>query len=231
MTQDRARRAGRCRVLAAIAGALVLLLCLCGCLGVLAGGGLGFVIGLRSPRLVECALRMGADPDQGGLAGGTPLTDAVQRGDVQVAAVLLAHGADPNLHGWDDPAPPLHWAVLRRDGHMVRLLLGAGANPNPVDTPPQGMVDAGAPGYQQMVDCAPATPLHYAALQGDRVVVGELLRGGADSSVRDGKGKTSAERASQAGHHDLAVLLREAEAGRLPPSSACESGPAGGESQ
>lgn len=60
--------------------------------------------------------------------GDTPLTSASRWAHVEVAAFLVANGADVNYEGSDDSA--LHCAIRSRDRDMVRLLLEAGANPN-----------------------------------------------------------------------------------------------------
>ncbi len=59
------------------------------------------------------------------------LADAVHRGDLAQVRVLL--NARPELIGMDmsggDERRALHFAVLRRDAAMVKLLMEAGADP------------------------------------------------------------------------------------------------------
>jgi ankyrin repeat protein len=60
-----------------------------------------------------------------------PVSAAARRGDIAMVALLLEHGADPNLP--EEGAPQGHalWsAVDRRDHELVRLLLRYGADPN-----------------------------------------------------------------------------------------------------
>ena len=60
-----------------------------------------------------------------------PVSAAARRGDVAMVALLLEHGADPNLP--EEGAPQGHalWsAVDRRDHELVKLLLRYGADPN-----------------------------------------------------------------------------------------------------
>ncbi|HEX5097204.1 MAG TPA: ankyrin repeat domain-containing protein, partial [Acidimicrobiia bacterium] len=58
----------------------------------------------------------------------TPLSVAVDDGDVNAVKSLLAHGADPNEG--DEYLPPLFLAVGNDRVAIVRLLVDAGADPN-----------------------------------------------------------------------------------------------------
>ena len=58
------------------------------------------------------------------------------------------------------------------------------------------------------------TPLHYAALNGRRETVTQLLRHGADVAIPDPKiGKLAEDWASHGGHEDLADYLRQVRLG------------------
>ena len=81
--------------------------------------------------LVENLLDTGADPDFVADDGfpalyGALSTDRADR--LQLAALLLAHGADPNRRGINDYTP-LHLAVSQGDEAAMRLLLEHGADP------------------------------------------------------------------------------------------------------
>ncbi len=87
----------------------------------------------------------------------------------------------------------LVYAVAWGQAEAVRLLIGHGAQVNLI---PAGFDFAG-------------TPLHYAALQGRREMVDQLLRAGADPDIRDAKiGKLPEDWADHDKHHDLAEYLR-----------------------
>jgi ankyrin repeat protein len=54
------------------------------------------------------------------------------------------------------------------------------------------------------------TALHYAACGGDREMVDQLLRHGADPAILDTKiGKLPEDWAAHSGHHELAEYLRQ----------------------
>lgn len=63
----------------------------------------------------------------------TPLHLAAERGNAEITALLLAHGAEVNARDEGDNATPLHWAA--GEGHLepVRLLVEAGAELNATD--------------------------------------------------------------------------------------------------
>jgi ankyrin repeat protein len=90
---------------------------------------------------VEMLLQAGARPSprRGDDEANTPLHDAVRRGDIEVALLLLRHLADPNaLNGFGET--PIQLIVRPGGGdfvlatvarHMAEVLLNAGACPYP----------------------------------------------------------------------------------------------------
>lgn len=75
-----------------------------------------------------CLVRLDMAPDQKDNAGYTPLHEACSRGHLDIARLLLQHGANPS-----ETSPsgirPLHDAVENCDTEIVRLLLAYGADP------------------------------------------------------------------------------------------------------
>lgn len=96
----------------------------------------------------------------------TPLLWAVVMGDLDMTALLLRHGADPNLTSTIGMVPLLE-AVHARRYELVAFLLDHGADPN-VAFPRSGM-----------------TPLHVAASRGEFHLIRALLQHGADPASRD----------------------------------------------
>ena len=147
---------------------------------------------------VERLLRAGADVDERAADDTTALHWAAYRGDAEIAALLLAAGADPNAANRNG-ATPLGMACVSagsgRGGRpdLVARLLRAGADPTlaPVGEPPlltcARTGDAGAvrallaDGAE--VDAADTwrgqTALMWAAAENHTVVLGELLEAGA----------------------------------------------------
>lgn len=90
-----------------------------------------------SSRLYECArtgaveqayalLQAGLNPNSRHADGETPLgaaTRSTDKGAADVAALLIFHGADPNIQRDSDKQTPLHNAIKRLDYNMVNWLL------------------------------------------------------------------------------------------------------------
>jgi len=135
------------------------------------------------------------------LALGDPLTYAIYHAPLELVRRLLDEGADPNWPA-DDGFPPLIAALScaqeapgatpRGDVHqLVELLLDHGAS-----TAQRGVNDY--------------TPLHWAAMIGDALMVDLLLARGADPNAitRIDDLETAFEAAAAAGHHAIADRLQ-----------------------
>jgi len=136
---------------------------------------------------------------------GTPLQRAVRGKAGDLLELLLAHGADPNVHDQCGNTP-LHLAVAAKALLMLENLLDAGASIDAKDG--QGrtalhwaaisqivaivnvLLDAGADPNAQ--DCDGNTPLHYVAcLDTDiaKTVRTMLLESGADAGIKNSFGQ------------------------------------------
>ena len=73
-------------------------------------------------------LEAGADPNIGEKR--TPLFIAVNRGQVDIARLLVNRGADPDLIAGSERETALHEAARLGNQDMVQLLIEAGADPN-----------------------------------------------------------------------------------------------------
>ena len=119
----------------------------------------------------------------------TRLADAAMQDDLDGVRSLLSQHADVNA-AQGDGATPLHWAALKGDPEMVRLLLQAGAN-----------VNAGT-------RVGSLTPLYMAASNGNAPTVAVLLEAGADANAPStANGTTALMKAAAAGSADTVKLL------------------------
>ena len=181
--------------------------------------------GKRLERTAEVLLAHGAEVDAKDKSGHTPIHFAVKNGhcklidllmakgaiistddkpDVDLAAsyyalrskdanhleLLLDYGADVNAAdqwGWS----LLHYTVWPSNADMTKVLLEKGANPNIVERT-EGR-----------------TPLHYAALRGEKTQAEMLLAHGADMDARGWYGKTPLSLAKEGGHTEIIELLRK----------------------
>src|SRR5438128_3418721 len=117
----------------------------------------------------------------------TPLHFAATYGNLEMARVLLAHGADV-----DDVTPgetPLDRAVIMHDVPMATLLLEHGAIPD----------DPSAAGL---------TALHRSAIRGHAEIVRLLLAHRANPLARDPSGRTALDWAVLEGWQEVAAALR-----------------------
>ena len=125
--------------------------------------------------------------DEPNTAGETPLMMAALRGQFDVARRLYARGAAVDRPGWT----PLHYAASGPSLELVRWLLELRAP-----------INARAPDG--------TTPLMLAAGYGLIDAADELLRRGADPSLRNERGLDAAEFARRAGRDALAARINAA---------------------
>ncbi len=93
-----------------------------------------------------------------------PLHEAI--GDIEAVALLLRHGADPNIWTGDHYATPLLTAFLEEDQDAALMLLAAGADPNVRSN--EGDV-----------------PIAMCVARGDLKMAATLLRAGAAKSIEE----------------------------------------------
>jgi len=136
----------------------------------------------------------GFAPNAGNEIGYTALMGAARGARLDVIRLILSCGGQAALadkRGYT----ALHWAVAQPPAdssnqlNCVRALIEAGADPNARNE--EGI-----------------TPLMNAAWFGCRDSVKELLRRGADSSVRDAKDRSARDLAVERGHKDIEDLLK-----------------------
>lgn len=94
---------------------------------------LSIAVRAQMPEIVELLVKEGADINMlSGDRGYSPLMDAVQKGDISMATLLIDNGAHPDLRSKDGQTA-LIIAVGRGDVATVSLLLSRGANPEIAD--------------------------------------------------------------------------------------------------
>ena len=125
---------------------------------------------------VRLLVEQGADKDEGGIGGYTPLFWASRKGQLQVARYLVEQGATLDKAS-NYGTTPLSTAAVGGHLEVARFLLEQGANRDKTD-------DKGW------------TPLHCAALMGNLDTVMLLMSYGADLNARDNDGELPIDYAS-----------------------------------
>jgi ankyrin repeat protein len=146
--------------------------------------------------------------------GTTPLIRAAANDDVEVVKLLLAHGAEVNLHQADGQTATMAALGARRGGgteeqaiEVLRVLHAAGTDVNVVAKP------------HHLQRVRGGTALHYAVRLGWKKAIEELVSYGADVNAKDPDGLTALDYAMARGYipflaqkapvrEDLAKLLR-----------------------
>lgn len=155
---------------------------------------------------VRALLRGGAEVNGTRGDGMSALHWAADRGDAELASLLLYAGAKPNAGTRIGSYTPLHIAARTGRGEIVEELLSAGANPQAVTTN----------SYVQ--------PIHLAASSGDARALRALISVGANVDAREGAwGQTPLTFAAAANRVDAIRILLEAGADPSLPSAVIDT--------
>lgn len=168
-------------------------------------------------KVVSFLLERGADANKC-----CPIYYAAERNQVEVATVLLSHGADPNR--FTNDGVPSALLVASELGHvaMVTLLLSKGTIIGPRRTERTAIGQAAAGGHLDAVkvllasgcalgdkDASGHTPLHRAAMHGRMELCDYLLKQGADPRCKNDAGETAHDLARRSNHGDVVALLEK----------------------
>ncbi|NTG00585.1 ankyrin repeat domain-containing protein [Agrobacterium rhizogenes] len=163
--------------------------------------------------------------DVNAMTSRTPLHEAALHGHIDMAKLLIEHGADPTIRDRYYYAPPIGWAEYNGRAEMVEFLktqpldIFAAAAYGQID---QLAVHLGAhpelmnirfgefrPHGEASVDRDWMTPLGFAILNRRVDAVRFLLERGADRSVRDASGRSYRDLAREMGDEAVIALLRQ----------------------
>ncbi len=142
----------------------------------------------EDPEMIEYLISLGADVNQMSNRG-TVLSRAASDGDAPLVALLLSHGADPELADEQWGRTPLHKAIAEEHEDVAVMLIEHGAD-------------------IQARDNRQRTPLHLAAQAGSLALVSMLIEHGADVDSRNDSDHTPMDLARRAQHADVLRLLK-----------------------
>jgi ankyrin repeat protein len=123
-----------------------------------------------------------------GATSSTPVIDATMSGNREAVRTLLQGGADVNT-AMADGMTALHYAALKNDAELTRLLVVAGAN------------------LKATTRLGGYTPLLLASRSGNAAAIQALLEGGADPNSATVNGTTALMFAASTGRTDAVTLL------------------------
>jgi len=175
---------------------------------------------------VQAFVRGGTDPNAQTANGATPLHLAAARGRLEIARFLIDSGSEVDFL-IDEGGTPLMSAAAAVQPALIELLLSKGAQPgkkgNGGRSPITCLFQPAVVSMDNQLKClgllvergaavndpsdSGLTPLMNAAWFGNLEAAKELLKQGADSSLKDQRGRTAAALAFERHHDSLAQLL------------------------
>ena len=150
-------------------------------------------------QMLDALLNRNVEVDAADAAGRTALNLAAEHGTPETVKKLLAHGANPNLHPFDEPGS-LNQALLKKQHSIIKILIDNGAEVNKRDTwgwyplfhalgdfmSASMLLDAGADPNMDLVGGEQL--IHFAARAGQTKTIELLLDRGIEVDRRGGAG-------------------------------------------
>ncbi len=159
---------------------------------------------------IRLLLKAGADRESANPEGQTALMAVARTGNVEAAQLLLKAGANVNaVERWGGQSA-LMWAAAQQQPQMVRLLARHGASVNARSTVRDWERKVTSEPREKDMDRGGFTPLLYAAREGCRECVRELLGARAGIDLPDPRGVTPLIMAIMNMQFDTAKYLIEA---------------------
>lgn len=153
-----------------------------GCWGTL----LDKAIHQRDIEMLKHLLELGADCNKARTKRYPPITEAVNKGYIDIVKILIDADADINLSHLDPFSRPLHVAISKGSNRTLDMLINAGVDIS----------------YTDEFD---RTPLHIAIIYGCDSIIRRLLKAGADINAIDKYGITPRILAAMEMGIDIAV--------------------------
>lgn len=173
--------------------------------------------------MLDALLDRNVEVDAADTAGRTALNLAAEQGTPEIVEKLLAHGANPNLHPYDELGT-LSQAIIKKNHRIIEILIDNGAEVTKKDTwgwyplfiacgdfmSASMLLNAGADPNMDLVGGAQL--IHFAARKGQTKTVELLLDRGIEVDCREGIGNNSIQptalyRAIEEQNEDTVALL------------------------
>jgi ankyrin repeat protein len=152
-------------------------------------------------------LNAGADANRANEDGETPVMLAARTGSVEVAEILVRHGADVNARERFREQTALMWAAAESHPAMVAFLISKSARVNVRATANDWPNQMTSEPRVQYRPTGGLTPLLYASRSGCRTCIEALLNGGAEIDLPNPDGMTPLMMAIDNSHYDAALYL------------------------
>ncbi len=170
--------------------------------------------------VVRLLIAKGADVNARDSSGSTPLDEAAWKGQLEVASILLKHGAEANVHNPNTGVTPLHESAVKGHCEIAALLIAHGADVTARDNNGSTALDEAlryrhgpvvsllleksklatgqAPVLRQLLD---------AVMRGQTDMVTLLLEKGAGANAVTPNGSTLLHDAALKGYRDIVAAL------------------------